>query len=371
MQAFPNAWSSFVEVQGMLQPASPGGVATLPLSRIVLEARYGKEAWNTNVWAVGARIDGNCRYLQAIVLAGKPTDLTLGEGTSISVHRTSEADPGTLTVTGKAANLCLLFAPPKGTVGPAVMTFGSQRIALGDALRPAEEVAQTWFDIAGFARAQGTKIAAIAVALAALGAGIWAGTWLWRRRRRAVILHNESDATLPMQPTAESPAPAPIEAPAVAPSELQVSARHCRLSFAPVAASAGPGLADFEAGQRALQVNSNQSAEDLLARAIAAGLDPTYACGAWAFRGKAALRQGRVEQAIRCFLGALEGDRVTHQAAHLAASHLAVIYRELGWRSDARFMEQVTAAAGAAAVLRDKAFVATVKQRLGAFRPPK
>jgi hypothetical protein len=369
MPAFPNAWSSFVEVQATLQPPPAKGDATVALSRIGLEARYGKEPWTTNVWAVGTKTAGNCRYLAAAAQGGRPDVHALPDGASLSLTRANTSDPGTLTVSGKTVVLCLLFAPPKGTVGPAAMTFDGQRFALGDLLRPQPESTASRVDFTALAQAHRMKAA---VALGVVGVLLLG--WFALRRFGAWRQQAFAGSTLPSYEPEEVHAGSrsalpPIDAPTEAPSALQVGARHCRTVFALVAPAAGPGRQDFEAGQRALQVKSNRSAEQLLARALESGLDPTFACGAWAFRGKAALRLGRGEQAIRCFLAALACEQVTQQATHLASSHLAVIYRELGWRDDARFMERVTAASGPADIVRDKRFVAAVRKGLRGIRP--
>ena len=368
---FPNAWSSYVEVQATVQPSSSRGGAGVPLGRVALEARYRGEPWTANVWAVGAMAGGSCRYLPATAEAGQPQAEALPDGATISLLRANDADPGTLTVAGRSVAVCLLFTPPKQAVGPVAMTFDGRRFPLGDVLKPQQESTSAGFDLTATVRAHGPKIALGLGSAAALVAMVWLG---WRRfmARRPYVLASSASPGGGAAPMSEGARvePAPIEAPSEAPSALQVSARHCRLAFAPVAAHAGAGARDFDAAQRALQVNSDLAAEQLLARAIETGLDPTFACGAWAFRGRAALRLGRGEDAVRCFLTALEGERVTQQAAHLASSHLAVIYRELGWRSDARCMEQLAAVSGSSEIVSDKRFVESVRRGLRANRPP-
>jgi hypothetical protein len=251
------------------------------------------------------------------------------------------------------------------------MTFDGRRFPLGDVLKPQQESTATSFDFAAMARIYGPKVA-LGLGSAAALVVVWFGWRRFRARRPYVLSRSASPEAGSLAATQASRVePAAIEAPSEAPSALQVSARHCRVAFVPVAAHAGAGARDFDAAQRALQVNSDLAAEQLLARAIETGLDPTYACGAWAFRGRAALRLGRGEDAVRCFLAALDGERVTRQAAHLASSHLAVIYRELGWRSDARCMEQLAAASGSSEIVSDKRFVESVRRALRGSQPPK
>ncbi len=324
----PSSGDGFLQVQGRLQVREGARLDPILLAEIRLRtADSAVKARVESAFAVGASIV-MCRYLPRDPQGWGGARMAVSGERSIALSRASAAAPLKLSIEAASVDLCIAFARSAKVGEVLLLEFGGRSFTVQLADKPTTPVtaeghiAASFLPLAWPIPSRRTVWIA-AAGLLALGLGLFA-SWRWRVRRQRLA--------------AIDPRFLPGNG---ASGPRRVSAEHCRTNFVPVGVNAGPGKADFAAALREIQGERFREADALLAQAISKGLPATFECGAWSLRGQAAIALGNIDAAIDCFLKTLEGPAVTTQAALPAVLHLAVIYRELGMRSDAKRMEAV------------------------------
>jgi hypothetical protein len=321
-----SASDGYLQLRGRLQVRAGALLDPIAIAEIRLRtADSAAKAKVLSAFAVGASIV-MCRYLPRDPQGWGGARMVVGGERSIALSRASVAAPLKLSVEGASVNLCIAFARSAKVGEVLLLEFGGRSFTVqltdtpntpvtaeGNIATPSAPF--TW----PIPSRRTVWIAA--ASLLALGLGVFA-SWRWRVRRQRLAAIDPR--FLPRNGVS---------------GPRRVSAEHCRTSFVPVGANTGPGKADFAAALREIQGERFSEADALLAQAISKGLPATFECGAWSLRGQAAIALGDIDAAIDCFLKTLEGPAVTTQAALPAVMHLAVIYRALGMRSDAKRME--------------------------------
>ncbi len=343
---------ALLEVRGSVRMPADGLFGPYSLTTAGLLAGASELPIAAELLAVGAHV-GTCRYLRAPIGAGNATTTKLGDDREMSVLREdSDSGPLSLSMQGRSVELCMVFEVPEppppslrwrfarrtmplavtaeATTNATSQATTAATAALRDSgpVASAASIAPSFSLPATWRRAIASPLLWTALPLAALA--VLGGVALqrrWRRKRR------EGSAGSDGHPDASSALDIP-----------RVSAAHQPGSFASVEPEAGAGQQQFHGAMAALKLGDWERAEALFGEAIAIGLTPTFAAGAWSLRGEAMLNDHKLVGATNCYLRSLSCPGVTAEAALPAASQLAAIYRQLGLRRDAQKMEALRAA---------------------------
>jgi hypothetical protein len=347
----PRESDAFIEVRARLTVRS--GVPLDPILLADIRIRPASGGALQSAHAVGASI-AMCRYLPPEPSPGAGDKMALVPAGHIAVFRESVSAPVQLKFEASAADLCLAFPRIGDTAQGLTMEFAGRTFAVSVAQAPIPGARAP--DAATVSRP--ASIDSRTLLIAAGSAGLLAllalaGFAFWRWRRRAAPI------------AAEAPVPPGEGAPEGPP---RVSEVHCRTAFRVVEKDAGPGKAKLDEALLMLQDERSAQADAAVAEAMRIGLSPTHQCGAWSLRGQITVELGDLGRAIDFFLKALAAAELTAEGAFPAASYLAVIYRALGLRADAKSMERVAVAANTQRVDLHPARIKRIRKLARAYR---
>ena len=338
----PNAWTTFIEVRAT-PDTGPQGTWSMPLSSLRLSGRLASgEPWVAAPWMVGS-VSGGCAYLPRDMRAGTELGATDASGGSISVVGGAGADGRTLRLkaAGTVPSLCIVFAAPRAAAGAMTLDAGGKQFPLVMSVaRPTGEPGARTFDPMAWVRAQPrwAQAAAIGLAALAIAASLLLRRRFWRGRPAIAAAAPQSEPS--RRSAAADTLPDSADIPAV-------RQEHCPTNFHPIGLRSGDGMRLFDEGIHLLSMQAHAQAEQRLTQAMAAGVAPTYLCGALCFAGMASLGQRQLTRAVGYFLAALACEQPTSEGAFRAASCLAAIYAALGRRGDAAKMRAVRDSANA------------------------